>query len=105
MIKNSTKFTDEEKQLIEINGYGHVGDGNLHVNVTLPGRDNQDLQNRLIKEIEPFYFNYVKDANGSISAEHGIGFFKTDVLEYSKSKQMIAYMERIKNVFDLSIIG
>ncbi len=44
--------------------------------------------------------NYVKEANGSISAEHGIGFFKTDVLEFSKSKPLINYMQRIKDVFD-----
>ena len=44
--------------------------------------------------------NFVKNARGSISAEHGIGFQKASFLEYSKSKPMIEYMRRIKQVFD-----
>ena len=44
--------------------------------------------------------DFVKQVKGSISAEHGIGFQKQSFLEYSKSKQMIDYMKRIKHVFD-----
>jgi len=44
--------------------------------------------------------DFVRRARGSVSAEHGIGSQKTSFLEYSKSKPMIEYMRRIKNVFD-----
>ena len=74
LIENSEKFTNAEKELILINGYGHIGDGNLHINVTIPGHENKDLEERLTTEIEPYLMNYVKAAGGSVSAEHGIGF-------------------------------
>jgi len=43
-IKNSTEFTQEEKDAIRTNGYGHVGDGNLHLNISIKGGyENKDL--------------------------------------------------------------
>ena len=45
-------------------------------------------------------FDYVKDKNGSISAEHGVGLLKTDYLGHTKSKEMISYMGKMKSVFD-----
>ena len=44
--------------------------------------------------------SFVKEHKGSVSAEHGIGSHKVSFLEYSKSKPMIDYMKKIKNVFD-----
>jgi len=49
-------------------GYGHVGDGNLHLTVTSAER-SPDLK----AKIEPFIFEWVAEAKGSISAEHGLG--------------------------------
>ena len=43
VISNSSEFTDSEKQSIITNGYGHIGDGNLHLNITIPGFDDHDL--------------------------------------------------------------
>ena len=43
---------------------------------------------------------YVRDAKGSISAEHGIGLQKAEFLGYSKSPEMIRAMRLIKNAFD-----
>ncbi|KAL5495489.1 DLD2 [Sanghuangporus weigelae] len=60
-------------------GYGHVGDGNLHLNIVadhyLP-----EIQDAL----EPFVYEVVASYQGSISAEHGIGVMKTHALHYSK---------------------
>ena len=42
----------------------------------------------------------VRDARGSVSAEHGIGYQKANFLQYSKSKEMVQYMKKIKQVFD-----
>ena len=44
--------------------------------------------------------NFVREAGGSVSAEHGIGSQKTGVLNYSKTQPMIDYMKKIKSVFD-----
>lgn len=55
------------------NGHGHVGDGNLHLNITVPGYENVDLNNKVRDMIDPFVMDYVRSVGGSVSAEHGIG--------------------------------
>ena len=62
-----------ERETIKIGGYGHVGDGNLHLNVTCKGYEDKDLVDRMNDLIDPFVMNFVKEAKGSVSAEHGIG--------------------------------
>lgn len=81
-------------------GYGHIGDGNLHLNVSIPGYDNPALQGKLEKVLEPFVFDFVKQHKGSVSAEHGIGLQKKEYLSFSKSLEMIEYMRPIKDIFD-----
>jgi len=100
VIKNSSEFTQSEREQVLTTGYGHIGDGNLHLNVSIPGYDSPAFQDKLNKVVEPFVMSFVKQAKGSVSAEHGICFQKTSFLEYSKSKPMIDYMQRIKSVFD-----
>jgi FAD/FMN-containing dehydrogenase len=43
LVRNSSDFSDAEKTQILPNGHGHVGDGNLHLNVVLPGYDDKSL--------------------------------------------------------------
>jgi FAD/FMN-containing dehydrogenase len=83
-----------------LTGYGHIGDGNVHLNICIPGYDNHDLQDRLYQVVDSYVFEYVKRAKGSVSAEHGIGLQKVQYLNYSKSEAMIHYMKQIKQVFD-----
>lgn len=80
---------------IRICGYGHIGDSNLHFNVT----SNQFDQN-ILNQIEPFLYEFVAKHNGSISAEHGIGLKKRSSLKYSKSIEAIKTMRQIKQLFD-----
>ncbi|XP_044014586.1 D-2-hydroxyglutarate dehydrogenase, mitochondrial [Aphidius gifuensis] len=89
-----------EKQLdmsrvVRLSGFGHLGDGNLHVVVATPEYDEV-----IDSQLEPFLFEYVSKYNGSISAEHGIGFKKTKYLSYSKSKSAIDLMYQMKNMMD-----
>ena len=51
---------------IEVFGFGHVGDGNIHINLAAP--KSSDL-----KEISDFIFEWTAATGGSVSAEHGIG--------------------------------
>jgi FAD/FMN-containing dehydrogenase len=83
-----------------VTGYGHIGDGNVHLNVCTPGYDNHDLRDRLSYAVNSFVFDYVKSVHGSVSAEHGVGLQKASYLHYSKSDEMIACMKGIKGVFD-----
>ena len=46
LIKKSDIFTNEEKEQIVTYGYGHMGDGDIHINLAVPG-DNKDLLDRL----------------------------------------------------------
>ncbi|MEJ8473424.1 FAD-binding oxidoreductase [Roseibium algae] len=80
--------------------FGHLGDGNIHFNVSQPiGADkeaylaNWDAMNEIVHGI-------VHDFNGSISAEHGIGRLKRDLLKGVKSELELDLMQRVKNAFD-----
>ena len=97
---SATNLTDAEKQSIRVGGYGHVGDGNLHLNVTCPGYEDKSLQDRVETIIDEFVMGYVKEAKGSVSAEHGVGLQKTGYLGFSKSEDMIGVMRQIKGVLD-----
>ena len=100
MVSQAPNLSAEERETIKIGGYGHVGDGNLHLNVTCKGYDDKDLVERMNDIIDPFVMNFVKEAKGSVSAEHGIGLQKTPYLSYSKSPEMISVMRQIKGVLD-----
>lgn len=78
-------------------GYGHIGDGNIHVNV-VPHK-NEDME-KMINLIEPYYFAWLKDKRGSISAEHGIGYMKANKMHYAKDDNVIEYLKQIKATFD-----
>ncbi len=78
-------------------GYGHIGDSNIHINVTVPNKEDIDT---VMDLLEPYIYEYLHSVQGSISAEHGIGLMKPSKLHYSKSDEMIDYMKRIKKVFD-----
>lgn len=50
--------------------------------------------------IEPFVFEHTAKLRGSVSAEHGIGFFKSKYLRYSKDASAIALMHEVKKTMD-----
>lgn len=54
----------------------------------------------IYKAVEPFVFEYTSKLNGSVSAEHGIGFHKTKYLKYSKSQEAIEFMKNLKDLMD-----
>jgi len=80
--------------------FGHIGDGNLHVNVMKP--DDLPKEEFLAKthEADHAIFTLVKKYGGSISAEHGIGLLKKDYLAYSRSPAELAIMRSIKRALD-----
>ncbi|KAM3870845.1 D-2-hydroxyglutarate dehydrogenase, mitochondrial [Diretmus argenteus] len=76
-------------------GYGHVGDGNLHLNITSPAKDSA-----LLAAIEPFIYEWTAGCQGSISAEHGLGLKKRNYIYYSKPTRAVALMGDIKAMLD-----
>ncbi|XP_069721343.1 D-2-hydroxyglutarate dehydrogenase, mitochondrial-like isoform X1 [Phaenicophaeus curvirostris] len=76
-------------------GYGHLGDGNLHLNIT-----SESYSRSLLDAIEPFVYEWTARCSGSISAEHGLGFKKKQFIEYSKPREAVRLMQRFKAMLD-----
>lgn len=80
--------------------FGHVGDGNLHLNLLPPaGADAAEFTARC-KAFDEHTYRLIEQFGGSISAEHGIGLLKRSHLHYSKSAGQIEMMRAIKNAID-----
>ncbi|QRY70045.1 FAD-binding oxidoreductase [Ensifer sp. PDNC004] len=80
--------------------FGHMGDGNIHYNISQPvGADKQAFLDRW-REINAIVHGIVLGYNGSISAEHGIGQLKRDELAEVRAPIEIELMQRIKHAFD-----
>ncbi|MBH5389736.1 FAD-binding oxidoreductase [Bradyrhizobium diversitatis] len=80
--------------------FGHLGDGNLHYNVSQPiGADTADFLARW-HEMNAVVFEIVLRMGGSISAEHGIGVLKRDELPEVKDRTAIELMRSIKAMLD-----
>lgn len=84
----------------EIIWFGHIGDGNLHLNILKPDALSTEEFFGKCATVNQWVFETVQKYNGSISAEHGVGMTKRDYLHYSRSPAEIAYMKAIKAVFD-----
>jgi D-2-hydroxyglutarate dehydrogenase len=76
--------------------YGHLGDGNLHLNVSAPGGRTAALDAAL----EPWVYEAVSAAGGSLSAEHGVGLLKAPYLGLAQPPVAIALMRAVKAAFD-----
>ena len=111
-VSSMAKFIDEASAAVEraFPGarpvvFGHVGDGNIHFNVSQPAKDAQDAKakeayigrweemNRVVHDLTVRY-------NGSISAEHGIGRRKLKELEHYKAPGELALMRTLKRALD-----
>jgi D-2-hydroxyglutarate dehydrogenase len=76
-------------------GYGHLGDSNLHLNVSVPKACAE-----VHAIIEPWIYEFTASHRGSISAEHGLGQMKNEKIHYSKSAACIDVMQKLKRVMD-----
>lgn len=76
-------------------GYGHLGDGNLHLNFTTP-----EYSEEVLNAIEPYVYQWTAKHRGSISAEHGLGFKKANYIHYSKSSPSVELMKGLKQLLD-----
>lgn len=81
--------------VIDVVGYGHMGDSNLHLNVAVRQYDKA-----VERALEPFVYEWIAGVNGSISAEHGLGLAKKNYIGYSQSATKIGLMKQIKNLYD-----
>ena len=99
-IEKASQAVESEIPGIRVCAFGHIGDGNIHYNLTQPRGmdkraflDNWECLNRIVHDI-------VVDMNGSISAEHGIGLLKKKELNYYAPSVKLDVLRQIKRAID-----
>ena len=84
----------------EVCWFGHIGDGNLHLNILKPENMSKDDFFAECQIVNKYVFETVQKYGGSVSAEHGVGMTKKPYLHYSRSETEINYLREVKKVFD-----
>jgi FAD/FMN-containing dehydrogenase len=107
VISRIPAFLDEVEAVVnanypefEIIWFGHIGDGNVHLNVLKPDDLPMAEFQQRCGEVSKWVFDIVQRYGGSISAEHGVGLLKKDYLHYTCSALEVAIMRQIKTAFD-----
>ncbi len=75
--------------------FGHLGDGNIHLAITIGSLDENEVH-----AVDTIVYEALGRRQGVISAEHGIGLEKREYLKHSRSAQEIALMKTIKQALD-----
>jgi glycolate oxidase len=78
--------------------FGHVGDGNLHVNLMIDASNPKEKETG--ERIKRRIFELAVEMGGTISGEHGIGIMKSEFLPLALGGDLIAAMKRIKQALD-----
>jgi FAD/FMN-containing dehydrogenase len=94
------RYVSEAYPEFEVCWYGHIGDGNLHLNILRP--DDMSVAEFFHHghAMSPQIFEIVASRRGSISAEHGVGLLKREFLGYTRSDEEIKLMRGLKSLFD-----
>jgi len=80
--------------------FGHIGDGNLHVNVMKPDALDVTAFRARTSAADRDLFALVQKHAGSISAEHGVGLLKKPYLGYSRAPEELALLRAVKQALD-----
>jgi len=80
--------------------FGHLGDGNIHYNVIQPADADKEAFLKRWDEVNAVVFAVVKQHSGSISAEHGVGVMKRDLLPSVKDPVALDLMRSLKRLLD-----
>jgi glycolate oxidase subunit GlcD len=99
-LKEVDAIVNDKYPDFEIIWFGHIGDGNVHLNILKPEALPKEEFFKQCGEVSYGIFDAVKKYKGSVSAEHGVGLLKKPYLQYSRSASEIDFMRAIKKVFD-----
>lgn len=107
LITHVPDFIDDIENIVssnypdfEICWFGHIGDGNLHLNILKPENLTKDEFFAKCQTVNKYVFETVQKYNGSVSAEHGVGMTKKPYLNYTRTETEIEYLRQIKAVLD-----
>ena len=99
-IEKATKAVEQHIPKSRVVAFGHLGDGNIHFNVSQPiNADTNDFLGKW-NEINEIVFDIAQNLKGSFSAEHGIGKLKREELKKYNSSIEVNLMHSIKKSFD-----
>ncbi len=99
-LKKLDALLHEHYPQFEVIWFGHIGDGNLHLNILKPADWSIEAFKQETASINAHVYGLVKEYAGSISAEHGLGLLKRDHLSDSRSEAEIQLMRQIRLLFD-----
>lgn len=99
-VQEVDEIVQREYPDFEIVWFGHIGDGNMHLNILKPAALSKEEFFERCNNVSTWVFEIVEKYNGSISAEHGVGMTKKPYLQYSRSPEEIGYMRAMKALFD-----
>lgn len=97
LLTKDKKSNEQGKDdvVVDVVGYGHIGDSNLHLNVAVRSYDK-----RVEQALEPFVYEWIQKRRGSVSAEHGLGVAKREFVGYSRGPVELGIMAGLKRHFD-----
>ncbi len=99
-IIEAEKVVADCSRFFEVVWFGHIGDGNLHINVLKPEDLSQEEFVEQCHQIGRGLAELIQKFDGSISAEHGIGLVKKEYLLSTRSEEEVEIMRQLKKVFD-----
>ena len=106
-VSQVPEFLQKIEQLVgmsypdfEIVWFGHIGDGNLHLNILKPPELLAEQFKKQCEKVNDSVLSVVQEFGGSVSAEHGIGLTKKGQLRFSRSDEEIESLKSIKAIFD-----
>lgn len=96
MLNRLKKLSEESG--VKIVNFGHAGDGNIHVNIMIDKKNEEEYKKglQLVEQI----FKNTLELGGTISGEHGIGLTKLNYIGMEIPRPVIEIMKSIKKVFD-----
>ena len=99
-ITRATKAVEDRLPGIRPVPFGHIGDGNVHFNLSQPVAMEKAAFLDLWEEMNAIVHNIVREMGGSISAEHGVGQLKRDEIAATKSPVEMELMRSLKRTLD-----
>ena len=80
--------------------FGHLGDGNLHLNVMKPADMDPEAYWEGCQKADLLLYELLQKLNGSVSAEHGIGLLKKAALSFSRGSHEVNAVRKVKKALD-----
>ncbi len=99
-LERATAAAKREIAGVHVVPFGHMGDGNIHFNLSQPVGEDREAFIARTEHIEEIIHDIAVDLDGSFSAEHGVGVLKKGELYRYKSEVEVSLMRAVKDVFD-----